>query len=348
MEQVDFSQSFFAQDTPLLIIQPLVGIGDMIWHKPWIDDAIMRTEVFLATKPASHPQVLFSDSLDSAHIIDIDRNIRGKRGRHDGLFGLFRLARDFRATGAKRALLLHHSNTYHTALKLAGIKQVAGFGFGKMKGLVGHTLTPQDNKLHATDRMAKFWQANDWPEPEYGWQIGVSEERREACQTSLLAQNINPNNLMIFGIGAMHEDRCWPASRFANLISQLRLERPDLALAIMGGPAERQIAQNIQAELSSSGAPAIHEIFGSLEDAIATISLAKGYVGNDTSLLNIAAVLGIPSLGLFSQSPPLTYVPTMHHLDVIKDEDYGKAGIILQYEVDDVLAGIEAIWAPPT
>ena len=60
------------------------------------------TEVFLATKPASHPQVLFSDSLDSAHIIDIDRNIRGKRGRHDGLFGLFRLAAFPRHRGKAR------------------------------------------------------------------------------------------------------------------------------------------------------------------------------------------------------------------------------------------------------
>ena len=155
----------------------------------------------MATKSASHPQVLFSDSLDSAHIIDIDRNIRGKRGRHDGLFGLFRLAR-FRFSGQSALCCYITQIPIVQPLKLAGIKQVAGFGFGKMKGLVGHTLTPQDNKLHATDRMAKFWQANDWPEPEYGWQIGVSEREREACQTSLLAQNINPNNLMILGLAA--------------------------------------------------------------------------------------------------------------------------------------------------
>ena len=35
----------------LLIIQPMVGIGDMIWHKPWLDVAIERHEVSILAKP---------------------------------------------------------------------------------------------------------------------------------------------------------------------------------------------------------------------------------------------------------------------------------------------------------
>ena len=72
------------QDGPLLVIQPLVGIGDMVWHKPWIDQLIETQDVYLVTKMASHPQVLFSTTLPKQKIIAFDRNIRGVKGRHDG------------------------------------------------------------------------------------------------------------------------------------------------------------------------------------------------------------------------------------------------------------------------
>ncbi|MGC6516689.1 MAG: glycosyltransferase family 9 protein [Candidatus Puniceispirillaceae bacterium] len=340
------SISFLEGDGPLLVIQPLVGIGDMVWHKKWIDSLIADQHVILATKMASHPHILFADSLASDQILPIERNSRGIKGRHDGLFGLLRLARDFKATGAKRALVLHHSQSYIRALRLAGIKAIAAYGFGKVRGVSSACLAAEDKALHATEKMAKFWRLNGWQAPDNDWHIGVSEDNHFAARAYLDEMGISPDKLIILGIGAMHEDRCWPAMRFAQLVMQLRLERPEMAIALMGGPAERPIAKAIQSEITKAGnAPAL-EVFRPLDEAIAILSQAKGYVGNDTSLLNIAAVLGIPSLGLFSQSAPLTYVPTLHHLDVIADEDYGQPSVILQIEVDDVLAGIEAVWPP--
>ena len=49
--------SFLRLETPeegtprrrLLVIQPLVGIGDMVWHKPWIDYLADFYDVILAT-----------------------------------------------------------------------------------------------------------------------------------------------------------------------------------------------------------------------------------------------------------------------------------------------------------
>ena len=338
------TSDFIDEPSRLLVIQPLVGIGDMIWHKPWIDALIARHDVVLATKPASQPHILFSDSLTSDNILPIMRKVRGKKGRHDGLFGLWRLSRDIRKTGAKRALILHHSSFYHLAVKLAGITDVAAFGFGAQKGLSSHSLDAQDKKIHAIARMEKFWRINHWPAPQGGWQIGVPSAVYEAVRTDRALADLAPHNLIILGIGAMHKDRCWPALRFAELIIRLGHERPDLPLAIMGGPAERAIADEIQAHLVARGATPVTEIFTSLEKAIAILSRAKGYVGNDTSLLNIAAVQNVPSLGLFSQSPPLDYVSTLFHLNVIKEEEYGTPGIIHRIEVDDVLGGISDIW----
>ena len=331
-------------DDPLLVIQPLVGIGDMVWHKPWIDQMIATNHVILATKHASQPHILFADRLPEAQILPIERNSRGIRGRHDGLLGLLRMAADFKRTGARRALILHHSNSYRRALWLAGIKQIAGFGFGKMKGLYGQMLAPADTQIHAIERMKKFWQINGWPMPKQGWQIGVSQAESARALHVMSQQALVPDKTIFLGIGAMHEDRCWPAARFAELIIKMRHNRPDLQCAIMGGPAERRIADEIQQHLSAHDEPPVAAIFEGFATAIAALSLAKGYVGNDTSLLNIAAVLGTASLGLFSQSPPLDYVESLHHLDVLAPSDYGTPGIILKITVDDVCVGIDDIW----
>ena len=43
----------------LLVIQPLVGIGDMIWHKPWIDHLARTHKVTLMTKPSVQADVIF-------------------------------------------------------------------------------------------------------------------------------------------------------------------------------------------------------------------------------------------------------------------------------------------------
>ena len=43
--------NLLSKSTRLLVIQPLVGIGDMLWHKPWIDLLASRCDVTLATKP---------------------------------------------------------------------------------------------------------------------------------------------------------------------------------------------------------------------------------------------------------------------------------------------------------
>jgi ADP-heptose:LPS heptosyltransferase len=85
----------------------------------------------------------------------------------------------------------------------------------------------------------------------------------------------------------------------------------------------------------------VAEVFIPFNQAMAALSFAKSYIGNDTSLLNLSGVLGVPSLGLFSQSKPLTYVKTIHHLDILKEQDYGKPNIIVSYQVADVFSWLD-------
>ena len=63
----------------ILVIQPLVGIGDMIWHKPWIDALAARTTVTLAAKPTAQTAILFPPEQHAGlHHLHIQRSLRGR------------------------------------------------------------------------------------------------------------------------------------------------------------------------------------------------------------------------------------------------------------------------------
>ncbi len=118
----------------ILVVQPLVGIGDMLWHKPWIDELAARFKITLATKPTVKAPQIFHDMPDSFEHLDINRSLRNRTGRHDGFLGLLRLATDFKKTGADAAIILHYSSRYALAARLAGIRII--FGYGKTRNSV--------------------------------------------------------------------------------------------------------------------------------------------------------------------------------------------------------------------
>ena len=189
----------------LLVVQPLVGIGDMVWHKPWIDHLAAHFDVILACKPTAKAPILFTGTDGITDWIPIERSLRGRRGRHDGPLGLLRLAAEFRRSGAEHVLIMHHS---------------------------------------ATNAMAA-------------------------------------------------------------LAARLRDFAPAMRILVMGAPSEQPI---IDAVLADPAAPAdLIPNSAPLDEAIALINASRLYVGNDTSLLNIAAACGRPAAGIFAQSTPLDY-----------------------------------------
>ena len=81
------------------LVQPLPGIGDMVWHLPHIRAvaAHVGEPVTLIAKPrALADQVLDGDPA-IRDIMLVDLNPEGRRGAHDGPMGFFRLAAALRA-----------------------------------------------------------------------------------------------------------------------------------------------------------------------------------------------------------------------------------------------------------
>ena len=84
---------------PVAVVQPLPGIGDMVWHVPHIR-AIAEwagAAVTVLTKPRSHADQLLKNEISVSDVMWIDINPSGRHGAHDGIGGFVRLIRMLRA-----------------------------------------------------------------------------------------------------------------------------------------------------------------------------------------------------------------------------------------------------------
>ena len=299
----------------LLVVQPLVGIGDMVWHKPWIDHLAAHFDIVLACKPTAKAEVLFHGTEGIVEFLPIERSLRGRRGRHDGPLGLLRLAAAFRATGADNVLVMHHSATYGTAARLAGIANRWGYGIGRSRRWLnrGVFLGAEARYQHPTRKLAAFAKANGFGLDRPVWAMPPSDKARRAaaawCESVGIHQfGLSPDGLrdmVVMGVTAMDEERMWPPAHFAALAARIRDFSPATAILIMGAPSEQPVIDSV---LSDPAAPVgLIANTAPLDEAVALINASRLYVGNDTSLLNIAAACGRPAAGIFAQSSPLDY-----------------------------------------
>lgn len=118
-----------------LVIQPLPGIGDMVWHLPHLEAlAGAGGAVALLTKRRSRADELFAGSRLVDRVLWLERAQSGDRpGRHDGPLGAWRLAADLRPHGFERVWILHDSPRYALAALLARIPVRIGFGTGRQR-----------------------------------------------------------------------------------------------------------------------------------------------------------------------------------------------------------------------
>ena len=333
----------------LLVVQPLVGIGDMVWHKPWIDHLAAHFDVTLACKPTAKAPILFSGTEGIAGWIPIERSLRGRKGRHDGPLGLLRLAAAFRRSGADHVLVMHHSATYAMAARLAGIPHRWGYGIGGSRRWLnrGAFLSREARYEHPTRKLAGFARMNGFGLASPEWRMPPTAVARRAadswCDDLGIPAFGSPadgvRDMVVMGVGAMDDERKWPPAHFAALAARLRDAAPTMRILVMGAPSEQPI---IDAVLADPVAPAeLIPNTAPLDEAIALINAARLYVGNDTSLLNIAAACGRPAAGIFAQSAPLDYSEVIIPI-AEPDGRFGEPGAIARItaaQAFDVVAG---------
>ena len=289
------------------VVQPLPGIGDMIWHLPHIRALAEHVghPVTLVAKPRSAADQIFQAEKTVRDVFWVDRNPEGRRGRHDGVFGTTRLITDLRQRRFDAIVLLHHSRSLAFAALCAGIPERYGYGFHLQRPLLNRPpfLPASVLRLHPFEQASAWLSAAGIPISEAEPRLPVSAGSLELVVRRLGGASPAP---VAIGIGSSEPYKQWGAEKFAELATRLlRAGWPRLML--IGGAAETALAGEILRRVGDGATGIVSAIGWGLGDLAALLSLSAFYVGNDTGVMNMAAAVGIRSYGLFGGTPAIQH-----------------------------------------
>jgi heptosyltransferase-2 len=286
------------------VVQPLPGIGDMIWHLPHIRaiSAAVGGPVTLVTKPGSGADQLLAAEPSVRRVLWLRRNIKGERGPLRSVLGWWRFLAELRAARFDALVLLHHSRALAAAAAFCGIPLRYGYGFGAQRLFLNRPPFLAAGALPGHPSA----QANAWLEA-----VGLAPAESEPVLPVLpevlarvrarLGAGAPP---VALGIGSSEPVKQWGAERFSALLALLRgagWSRPIL----VGGAAEAGLAAEIVRRAGAS-APAT-AIGWPLQEVAALLAQSAFYVGNDTGTANMAAAVGTRAYCLFGATPPLDH-----------------------------------------
>lgn len=127
--------------------------------------------------------------------------------------------------------------------------------------------------------------------------LGHNEEARQSVVQKLKINGINSENFFVVNPGAKFVAKCWPAERFGKVAEYMSTEYEG-AVVVTGTSAERVIAGDV---VRFSGGTAIN-LAGetTVQELVELLRLAKGCITNDTGTMHLAAMVGVPTVAIFS------------------------------------------------
>ncbi len=129
--------------------------------------------------------------------------------------------------------------------------------------------------------------------------------------------------------------KCWPVSHFAAVIRALWAGRTPVLL--LAGPADTERITELLQQLPSAPRPNLLNVVidAPLLRVAELLQGCKGYLGNDSGITHLAALLNVPTLALFGPSDPRVWRPLGASVRVLYEP------VLEQLTVDVVIDAVE-------
>jgi heptosyltransferase II len=307
------------------ILQPLPGIGDMVWHEP-IFAALAAADpsgrIDLIARKTVPAAAIFGDA-PYFHQIRPLPLFRGLWGQIRNFLILVRL---IRAGRYQRLFILSDSQRYKRAAQIAGVAEIYTY---TPADLAGHApVAGRDHTLFPLTRAKLLLDRAHIPCPRLCPRI--TARPNALAHISARFKDL-PRPWIIFGLGSTDHRRQWPMDRFAAIADRLA-EKLAPTIFLLGAAHESPLAQQVETTCKIARPLPVTDL--SLEDAIALLSLVDFALCNDSGPMNLAAALNIPVYALFGAVAPYDYSPALIPITpkTGPDRDHGTQRIT----IDDV------------
>ena len=278
----------------------------------WIGDAIMTLPAVRSIRE-NFPQARIT-VLAQPWVADIfsanphvDRVILyHKKGRHAGLPGMWRLARELVGERFELAILLQ--NAFEAALlcRLAGIPLVAGYNRDARRLLLSHPVTVS-REIKARHQVYYYQHllAGLGLTPGAD-RLYLSLAKQDTDWADDFVRHL-PRPLIGLNPGAAYGPaKRWPAARYGEAAQELLAKTGGICL-IFGTPDDHQAAATIGEWIG----PAAVDLCGrtSLAQAMGLIGRCQVFITNDSGLMHVAAAQDTPLVAIFGSTDPVATGP---------------------------------------
>lgn len=303
------------------VIQPLPGIGDMVWLLPALRAIAAFSSngrITLFARDSSLASVLFADEPWVERVVSLPAHRRGLLAAPVNILAVRKV---LKLAPPGRLFVLHHSRRYVRAAKLAGIKDVAGY-------------KPAVRKLRATGwtRSLEFLRELGIPVSEPHSRVSVSDEKRRVVAGRF---EVLPRPWYVFAPGASEPTRCWAAGNFAEVADTV-IERTGGSVFLVGAPSEAGTIEALRAA-SRHGGRLVSLVGEPFSTVMALTAESDALLGNDSGPANVAAALGIPAFVLCGVSRPARHSPLLRL--IVPEGEPSMAAITPAQVIGTLLAG---------
>jgi heptosyltransferase II len=292
--------------TPHAIIQPKPGIGDVIWHLPFIR-AIAAVSpggrvTFLAPPTSGARELLAAEPAVAETLYFEHSGSELRRG-----INLIRLVALLRRHHFQKIWILDRTLRPALAAFLAGIPERIGVGLTGQRRFITNSGIPQ-SRFHdfPIDWLVRLMADMGVPFSTTEPTLRLPDEALTAIGRKFAAW---PRPWLVLGVGASHPDKDWRDAQWTELLAGLR-RLTDGTIFLIGGPA--QVARADALIAATTGASAVNACGLKLIEAAALLAHADLFVGTDSGPLNLAAATGTEAFGFFGCTPVLKYSTYIH------------------------------------
>ena len=285
----------------VLVIQPKIGMGDMVIYLPYIHAISKKYQkpVSILVKENSRANQLLAQDKYIKEILILDR-IKNNSGTHDGLSGFFKLSRELKLKEFDKVFIFNSSLRYLLISKMAGIKNISQYPlFRKKDNVVTSAKIFTENELGSI--------VSTQPE------LIISDDKINEAKQKFSKEFKH----ICLGISASGSTKRWDIKNFIKLCININARTPSKFYLAAGNNDKDLIDQFLNSELSNN---CISFKDLKISETLPIIKNCNLYIGNDTGWLHISSALGIKCLALFMDSPVQAYGKYSKNIEVIVPE----------------------------
>lgn len=292
--------------TETAVIQAKRGIGDVIWHLPFVR-AIAAVSAggrvtFMAPPTSGARELLAAEPSVAEALYFEHAGSELRRG-----LNLLRLITLLRRKRFRTVWILDRTIRPALAAFAAGIPRRIGLGLGPQRLFISNRgIDASHFHDHPIDWLRALMAATGVPLSTTEPALPVAGELPFAIgkRFSALARP-----WLTVGIGAFDPVRDWPDDNWAELVRGLRRMCRGTVFLIGGAANSARAAKLIAPD---DGAAAVNACDLGLGEALALLHQADLFVGTDSGPMNLAVAVGTPALVMFGVNRVLTYSKFIH------------------------------------